>query len=210
MELYRVLFIFAQKYTRKNMKNFFKVLGINVGLMIAVAFAIIFGLSAWLKSYTHHNESVKVPDVKGMVDEEAMYFIEQAGLKPMIIDSLYTDAIPGAVIEQLPEGGLPVKYGRIVYLTINAKSIRMIKMVDVEDFSSRQAKSLLREAGFVVDSISYEPHEFDDLVLSARIGGKTAVAGAEYPIRTHVTLVVGSTQIEIKPENDETEDAWFE
>lgn len=210
MDLNRVLFIFAQKYMHINMSKFFKVLGINVALMIAVGTAIVFGLMTWLESYTHHNESVKVPDVKGMVDEEAMYFIEQAGLKPMIIDSLYTDAIPGAVIEQLPEGGLPVKYGRIVYLTINAKSVRMIKMVDVEDFSSRQAKSLLREAGFVVDSISYEPNEFDDLVLSARIGGKKAIAGAEYPIRTHVTLVVGSTQIEIKPENDETEDAWFE
>jgi len=192
------------------MRKFFKYLGINVAIMVAIALVIIFSLTTWLKSYTHHNESVKVPEVIGLSDEEAFAYLENAGLRPMIIDSLYADAKPGAVIEQLPEGGLPVKLGRIVYLTVNAKSVRMIKMVDVEDFSSRQAKSLLREAGFVVDSIKYEPHEFDDLVLRARVGGETAVAGREYPIHTHVTLIVGSTQVAITPENDETEDAWFE
>ena len=192
------------------MKHFFKVLGLNIAIIIALIVCIFIGLTVWLKSYTRHDESIRVPEVIGMIDDEAIYFLEQSGLKAMIIDSLYSDALPGAVIEQLPEGGLPVKHGRIVYLTVNAKTVKMIKMVDVEDFSSRQAKSLLREAGFVVDKVEYEPHEFDDLVLSAKVNGKTAVAGEEYPIRTHVTLVVGSTQVEIKPENDETEDAWFE
>lgn len=192
------------------MKKFFKILGINVVIMIALVVIIIYGLTFWLKSYTHHNESISVPEVVGLIDEEAIFYLEQAGLKPMIIDSLYADALPGTVIEQLPEGGLPVKNGRIVYLTINAKSVKMITLPEVEDFSTRQARSYLREAGFVVEKVEYEPHEFDDLVLSVKIAGKTAKAGQQYPIRTHVVLVVGSSQLEIKPENDESENPWFE
>lgn len=192
------------------MKNFFKVISLNIAIMVVLVIALVFGLTAWLKSYTHHNESIKVPDVIGMVDDEAMYYIEKAGLKSLVIDSLYADATPGAVIEQLPEGGLPVKHGRIVYLTINAKSVKMIRMVDVKDFSSRQARSLLREAGFIIDRVEYKAHEFDDLVLGAQIGGRDAIAGEEYPIRSHVTLIVGSTSVEVSAENDDTEDAWFE
>lgn len=178
--------------------------------MVVATIVILFGISLWLKSYTHHNEAIKVPNVIGLPDDEAISYLEKAGLEPMVIDSVYSDAMPGTVIEQLPEGDLPVKLGRIVYLTINARSVRMIKMVEVEDFSSRQAKSLLNEAGFVVDSVRYEPYEFDDLVLEAKIGGSRAQAGASYPWHSHVTLVVGSTQVEITPENDSTENAFFE
>lgn len=83
-------------------------------------------------------------------------------------------------------------------------------MVEVLDHSTRQARSLLNEAGFVVDSIQLEPYEFDDLVLDVRVGNSKALPGEKYPIRTHVTLVVGSTQVEINPENDESEEVFFE
>lgn len=192
------------------MKKFFKIIGINIAIMVVVAIIMLWGVTFWLDSYTRHNESITVPDVSGMIDDEAIYALETAGLKPMIIDSLYTDAMPGAVIEQLPEAGLPVKNGRTVYLTINAKSVKMITMPEVKDFSSRQARSLLREAGFIVDGVEEVAHEFDDLVLGAKIGGRVVQAGAEYPIRTRVVLQVGSTNVEITPENDETENAFFE
>lgn len=192
------------------MKNFFKIVTINVVIMIALVAVILFGLTYWLNIYTHHNESIKVPDVVGISDDEAIYYLEQAGLKPMVIDSLYSDAEPGAVIEQLPEGGLPVKNGRIVYLTINAKAVKMIKMVPVEDYSTRQAQSLLREAGFVIEGIEYKPYEFDDLVLGVNVDGVKAEPNQEFPNKTRVTLVVGSTKVEINPENDESEAAFFE
>lgn len=43
---------------------------------------------------THHNESIIVPEVKGLIDDEAIYSLERAGLVPMVIDSLYADATP--------------------------------------------------------------------------------------------------------------------
>lgn len=184
--------------------------GLSALAMIMIVAGLIFWVFNWLDAYTHHGEAVAVPSVIGVPTDEAMLVIEQAGLKPMIIDSVYTDRRPGTVIEQLPEGRLPVKLGRIVYLTVNARGKQMIEMVDVRDWSSRQAQSRLEEAGFVVDSVVYEPYEFDDLVLNVTSAGKKIDAGKKYPIRTAVVLHVGSTTAEIEETNDETEQEWFD
>ena len=210
MVFYRYFSNFAQN--NAYMKNFFKVVGINVAIMIALVAIILTCLTYWLNSYTHHDESVTMPNVVGLSDDEAIYYLERAGLKPMVIDSVYgdADATLGAVIEQLPEGGMPVKNGRIVYLTINAKTVQMIKMIDVVNYSTRQARSELNQAKFIVEKIEYKPYEFDDLVLEVKKGDKVVLPGEMLPIRTRLTLVVGSTQVEITPENDESEDVFFE
>ena len=171
-----------------------RALFISLVAMVLIVGGIIYGVIKWLDSYTHHDESVRVPVVIGTTAEEAMASIADAGLNPMIVDSVYSNAAPGSVIEQLPEGNLPVKLDRIVYLTINARSRQMVTLPDLHDWSSRQAKSRLVEAGFVVDSIKYEPYEYDDLVLGITAGTETLVAGHKYPIRTHMVLHVGTTR----------------
>ena len=194
------------------MKRFFSIIGINILIMIVLSIVMIFLLDSWLDSYTHHDESIIVPDVKGVADEEAMAILEEQALVPMVIDSLFADAAPGSVLEQLPEAGLPVKKGRIVYLTINAKSVRMILMPEVADFSSRQAKSILREAGFIVENVKLESSMYDDLALGVLINNQPAVVGHKYPYRSRVTLLVGSSEIEeeITPGDGESENAFFE
>lgn len=188
----------------------FKIIGINLVLMAVAVFGLLWGLSSWLGSYTHHDERIEVPDLSGVEADEAIRFLEHMGLKALVIDSVYTDARPGAVIEQLPVAGLPVKNGRIIYLTINAKSQRMVRMVDVREWSSRQAQTRLRELGFVIDSIRQVASEFDDLVLEVRAGGRNVVPGKEYPYRTRLALCVGSTHVELVAENDSIENEWFE
>ncbi len=184
--------------------------GLSVLAMILIAAGVIFWVFNWLGTYTHHGEAVRVPSVIGVRTNEAVLLIEQAGLKPMIIDSVYTDHRPGTVIEQLPEGALPVKLGRIVYLTVNASGKQMIEMIDVRDWSSRQAQSRLEEIGFVIDSLVYEPYEFDDLILDVTSSSGTVAAGEKYPIRTSLVLHVGSTTATIDATNGETEQEWFE
>ncbi len=202
---------------KSGLKSGFKIIGVHVLLIIGVGLLMLFGLSSWLDHYTHHGESVKVPNVIGQYADAAIDNIEQSGLHAMVIDSVYTEAVPrGAVIEQLPEGNLPVKYGRNVYLTVNAKSVRMIQMTDIYEFSSRQARSRLVEKGFIVDSIHYVPNEFDDLVLKTTLSGHpldsdAMLAGEEFPWHTHVILHVGSTRLAIEEENEsETEGTFFE
>lgn len=184
------------------LRQFFKIAGINFGVMILVIIALLWGVSMWLDSYTHHDERIEVPDLSGIEAEEASYYLERLGLEAEVIDSVYSDARPGSVIEQLPVAGLPVKKGRVIYLTINAKSQRMVKMVDVREWSSRQAQTRLRELGFIIDSIKHVASEFDDLVLSVTTKGSDIVPGKEYPYRTRVVMHVGSSKIELSPIDD--------
>lgn len=197
--------------TPKKKSSFWKVLLLNLALMGAVVLLLLWLLSGFLASYTHHDEHIEVPDLNGVVGEEAEYYLESIGLKALVLDSVYTDGRPGAVVEQSPVAGLPVKKGHIVYLTVNAKTVRMVKLVDVREWSSRQAQSKLREQGFVIDSVRQVACEFDDLVLGVNAaGGAELVPGREYPYHTHVVVRVGSTHVAMEVVNDSTESAWLE
>lgn len=198
-----------QKNTKGPWGHLLKVLGINLGLLIVVVIALVWALSAWLGTYTRHDERIEVPDLTGIESEEAALYLENMGLNAMVIDSVYTDARPGSVIEQLPTAGIPVKKGRMIYLTINAKSVRMIRMVDVREWSSRQAQTRLRELGFVIDSVKQVASEFDDLVLSVTAKGSEVVPGKEYPFHTRLVMRIGSSHLEIEANNDSIENEWF-
>ena len=176
--------------------------------MIVVAIALLWGLSAWLGSYTRHDERIEVPELAGIEANEAIYHLDRMGLKALVIDSVYTDARPGAVIEQLPVAGLPVKKGRIIYLTINAYKTRMVRMVDVLEWSSRQAQTRLRELGFQVE-VQQVASQFDDLVVGVTTNGEDVVPGKEYPYHTKLLMSVGSSRLELVAENDSTEEDWF-
>lgn len=196
---------------RKSSWGYFgKMVGINILIIIAITLLLLTGLSMWLDSYTRHSERVEVPLLVGIPADDAARYLEQAGLKSMVIDSVYADARPGSVIEQMPAAGLPVKKGRIVYLTINALGVRMVKMLEVREGGSRQALSTLRSLGFKVDSVKQVASDMDDLVLSVSTDGVEMEPGREYPVGTRVVVRVGSSHVEIEPENDETEEAWLE
>ncbi len=184
--------------------------GLSILCIIALFVAILICTSLWLNSYTHHSERVEVPDLEGVSAVEAARLLDAEGLRSMIIDSVYADMKPGAVVEQLPTAGLPVKKGRIVYLTINALGVRMVKMQEVREGGSRQALSTLRSLGFKVDSIQQVASDMDDLVLSVTVDGEEMTPGREYPFGTKVVVVVGSSTLEIEPENEESEEQWLE
>lgn len=184
-----------------------------IAMFLIVIGVTVFFLPSWLNSATGHSISRRVPVVIGLDAAKAIEMINAAELRPMVIDTVYSDGrMPGEVIEQLPEGNLPVKPNRIVYLTINAYDVRKVLFPDVIQFSSRQAMAQLKELNFVVDSIKYEPFEFDDLVLSVTSSenDKEMIPSTLYPVRTHVIVHVGSTSVEIEAVNDSTEQSFFE
>lgn len=197
--------------TNKKTRPFWKVLLLHLGLMGAALILVLWLVSVFMDLYTHHGKGVEMPDVSGLSTEEAESYLLSIGLKPMVVDSVYFDARPGSVIEQNPIAGIPVKKGRNVYLTVNAKEKRTIKMIDVREWSSRQGQSKLTELGFVIDSVRQVAYEFDDLILGVNLpGGKEVTPGKEYPYHTHIVVRVGSTHVAIVAENDSTESAWLE
>src|SRR5690242_15689223 len=124
---------------------------INLILMVVLLFGSLYLLYNWLNNYTHHGESITVPDVRGLSEEKLIRFIEDKHLQYKIVDSLFEDGKePGTVIEQDPKPGSKVKENRTIYLTVNSSKPPKVKMPNLVDVSFRQAEAILQTFGLRV------------------------------------------------------------
>ena len=123
---------------------------LNIAAMIVIVAVMVFGVLKCIDVYTHHGESVLVPDVKGMSVEEATKMFRNHGLVCSVSDTRYVkDKAAGIVLELKPGAGEKVKEGRTVYLTVNTLDVPLRMIPDVADNSSlRQAQAKLLSVGF--------------------------------------------------------------
>lgn len=190
--------------------------------MVIVFFLLIAITLYGLKLYTRHGKAVLVPDVKAMALPDALRILDREGFRYDIIDSLFVDeAVPGTIVEQTPAGGSKVKEGRIVYLSINAYSPRMITCPKVADMSMRQALSTLESRGLTDIKVQEVPSKYPDLALGLQYRGETLEAGDKIPAGSTVTLLVGNgmpetysdSTFEETPQTTEeaplTDESWF-
>ena len=194
----------------------------NLLLAVVVLFVLIIGTLKWLDSYTRHNEAVVVPDVKGLQVEEAEEFFRNNNLQYNVIDSVFSKEVkPGAIVELVPSAGSKVKEGRIVFITVNAKTSEMATVPEVEDLSFRQAYALLRARGFENVQIEYVPGEYKDLAVAVTLRGRVLQNGEHVPLSAPLTLRVSSGEAEIVNDSlgisnetpveslDSEEENWF-
>jgi len=188
------------------MKDFFKKLLknpfiINLMGMIIVSCLLIWGVLGWLNKYTHHNEAVEVPDVKGLSIEEGAAFFQNNGLRYDVIDSVFSKNVaPGSIVELSPKAGSKVKEGRIVYVTINATTSQMAVIPEIEDLSFRQAYALLQSLGFTAIETKYVPGIYKDLALGIEVNERIIQPGEMLPLASSLVLIVSSGE-ELPPDS---------
>lgn len=180
------------KYLEK-IPGFF--IGFNcLGIMLLGAVMIAGGYYA-LQYYTHHGESVTVPDVRGKSAKEAMRILNDAGLGVEVSDTDYVATKRADIIlEQSLSAGQVVKPGRVVHLTINASRPLPVPLPDIADNSSRrQAEAQLHAMGF--DSIRVEWIDGErEWVYAVKVSGKELKAGEKVSTGSPIALVVGNGQ----------------
>jgi eukaryotic-like serine/threonine-protein kinase len=164
---------------------------------LLLSFAITLGLVLFillvLRIYTRHGQAFPVPNVSGMTEEKFSEVLHDAHLKYKVIDSTYNpEIVPGAVVDQIPDPGHKVKRGRMVYLTINTKAPEQVSVPKLTDISYRHAVAQLESVGLLPGKIIYEPSEFQNLVLKARLAGRDISEGEKVPKGTIIDLVLGS------------------
>lgn len=138
----------------------------NLIIAIALAVVLLFLILQGLKSYTRHGQSNPVPNFTGLLKHEAEITAQKHNLKVVVIDSVYTDIVgPGEVIEQVPSPGFKVKDYRIIFLTVNSVNKEMVVLPKLNEISFRQAQVLVENYGFLIGEISYQPSEYNNLVL---------------------------------------------
>ena len=121
-----------------------------------------------------------MPDFVGLQLNDAEYFAGRRDLEIIINDSLHVSAYPGGVVlDQLPKGGVVVKPGRKVYVTINSSRQRMVPVPYVAGRSLRQAKNMLETAGLTIDHLEYADDIATNYVLAEFINGEEVLEESE-------------------------------
>ena len=125
------------------------------GVLIVLAVVAILIISSILMNViTRHGTHRTVPDFTGIRIAEAERIADDERLEIIINDSLFVPAYEGGIVlEQLPKGGVEVKAGRKIYVTINSVRQKMVRVPYVAGRSLRQAKNMLEVAGLGIERL---------------------------------------------------------
>lgn len=165
---------------------------INILLMLVTFVVIVWGIFSYLNIYTRHNDTLEIPNLKGLQVQDAIALTASKDLKCEVVDSIYhEDGTPGAILEQVPKETSKVKRGRTIYLTVQSKNEPLATAPDLEDISFRQAETMLKSAGFTSITVKYVPSEFEGLVVGFEYKGRQVIAGQQLPKGAALTLKVG-------------------
>jgi beta-lactam-binding protein with PASTA domain len=161
-------------------------------IIAAIYAVVIWGVLQWLKSFTQHGITIKVPALTGKTTKELKALDDNIDLEFIINDSVYVfDQKKGTVIDQNPSAGTEVKQDRKVYVTINAFKPPTIKMPKLIDYSLRQATAVLETYGLVVGNLRYEPDFAKDAVLKQLYKGRIIEPGEPIMQESKIDLVLG-------------------
>ena len=195
-----LLSVFLYTFAAMKAKEFFgkfcsKFLIGNLIAMVLVIFALLVGVNYGLDWYTHHGESIRIPNIEGMGISKARALLEENGLLIVVTDSGYNKRLPAdCVLTQSPSAGLTVKSGHTIYVTINSSNSPKVAIPDVVDNCSyREAEAKLVSLGFKVLPPQYVTGQ-KDWVYGVSCNGRKVSTGERISIEQPLTLLVGSGQ----------------
>lgn len=175
----------------------------NFLLIILAGWAVVWVTLIALDVWTGHGKYEVVPNLHGLSYNQAVKALNATGLQAELSDSVYdNNSSPGTVLEQSPRARTKVKPNRVVYLTINAFSPKMVSVPSLTDMSLRQARSVLEGLGIKNIRESYVPSEYKDLVMGVKFNGIRLQSGARIPATATVTIEVGAGMSEDSDSTD--------
>ena len=163
-------------------------------LIAAILLGLAIAAHLVMQVGTRHGARRTVPDFSGIRLADAEQLAKRHDLTLHINDSLFVPAYEGGIVlDQLPEGGVEVKPGRTVYITINSFRQKIVPVPYVAGRSLRQAKNMLEIAGLEIASLIYRPDIATNYVLEQYFEEQpvTPEAGIEAEMGSGITLYVG-------------------
>lgn len=169
----------------------------NLAAMALVVGALIVGAKFGLGIYTHHGESIAIPNIVHKKFDNVTHVLDQLGLRIEVSDTGYVKTLPpGCILEQNPEPGEHVKSGHVIYVTINASHTPTLTLPDIIDNSSlREAMAKLSAMGFKLTPPQFVPGE-KDWVYGVVVKGQHVVYGDKIPVDAAVTIQAGNGQLD--------------
>lgn len=167
----------------------------NLLAMALVVVGLCFGVKYGLEVYTHHDESVDVPNLVRMNASDARRMLMEKGLEMMVSDSGYNKQLPAdCILLQTPNSGMRVKLGRTIYVTVNSPLSPTFPIPDIVDNSSyREAEARLTALGFKLLPPKRITGE-RDWVYGVLCRGHHVNTGDQVSIESPLTLLIGNGQ----------------
>ena len=165
----------------------------NLIAMALVVVVVIVGVWFGLSIYTHHGESVSIPNLRGKSFGDASQILSNLGLGIEVSDTGYVKSLPpDCVLGQSPDAGEDVKTGRVIYVTINSTHSPTITLPDIIDNSSlREAMAKLTAMGFKVGEPQFVSGE-KDWVYGVLVNGRHVETGDRISVEDRLVIQVGN------------------
>lgn len=152
--------------------------------------AFIFLLANWVfETMVHARREVIVPNLSGKTLFEALELLEPLNLGMRKVAVEFDKSLPtGVIVRQTPQGGMIVREGRIVRVTV-ALGAESVFMPTLEGSNLRQAEIKIRAASLVLGEISknYSLKYPPDYVIK-----QTPSPGVRLPKETVVGLIISA------------------
>ena len=173
-----------------------KYLWYNLAAMFVVVIILCTAVWFGLNIYTHHGESIIVPNLKHKSFDEAKEILDHLGIEAVVGDTGYVKALkPDCVLEQSIAPGERVKSGHVIYLVINSSHTPTLSLPDVIDNSSlREAMAKLSAMGFKLGQPKFIPGE-KDWVYGITANGRNVNAGDKISIEDVLVIVAGNGRL---------------
>ena len=170
-----------------------KMLWGNLLAMAGVIAVLLIGFKFAIDVYTHHGESITIPNLVHRSFDSASATADHMGLTLQVSDTGYVRTLPpGCILEQFPAAGEQVKAGHVIYVTINATQSPTITLPDVIDNCSlREAMARLKAMGFKLGPPQFIPGE-KDWVYGILVNGRHVVYGDKISVDAQRIIQVGN------------------
>ena len=164
----------------------------HLGIAAALTLLLLFGTMLWLRIYTHHGQTINVPNLAGLTLEEVADVTAARQLRYEVVDSVYSSEMPrGTVLKQNPVGNSKVKKNRNIFLTMNAVNPETVTMPRLVGLSIRQARLALQNTGLELGEIEYRPDYAINNVLQQMHNDSVITEGTEITKGSVIDLVLG-------------------
>lgn len=173
-------------------KSFWKRNLIRVGKFAGFYLIVFIALAIFLRIYTHHGQTISVPDFKGLKMSRAMQIAKHEDLQLKIIDSTFIDYMPkGCIVDQNPRPGTHVKENRTIFITTNAFNRTKVSVPKIVGLSYRQGKATLEMHGLRVGQLIYKPDFAKNNILKQMFDGQEIAEGTLIDKGSNIDLVLG-------------------
>lgn len=164
----------------------------NILAIIIFILLLCFGVRFGMDYYTHHGESIVVPNFVHKQLDDARQQADALGLTIEVVDTGYVKSLPPeCILEQTPVDGKRVKSTHIIYVVINAASALTLELPDlVDNCSLREAQSQLLSMGFTLGEPVYRPGE-KDWIYEITVNGRPVKFGDKIPKDAKLVIHVG-------------------